>query len=56
MTALPWLVLIVVAGLQQPMAYRVATRDMCEAIVTAERHDLGTDVRSAGCFLVEAPR
>ena len=56
MSAVPWLVLIVISGLQQPMAYRVATRDMCQAIVDAERHDLGADVRSSGCFLVEAPK
>ena len=49
----PWLALIIVMNLSQPIGVRVATKDMCQAILDTTRHDLGERVVSANCYLVE---
>jgi hypothetical protein len=44
-----WLLIIVIVG-QPPIFSHVANLDMCQAVIDAERADLGDDVRSARCM------
>lgn len=48
----PWLLLVVLSGPQQPLAFRITNEDLCKVALNKLEHDLGPVVISGNCLLI----